>query len=172
MNTKNNKRRQATREHIEQAFIELLQTKEISQITVTEICAATGFNRSTFYANYVDIYDLADKLRDELESQVNALYDNDIGQMGLDYHKLFCHIRDNQLFYSTYFKLGYDSQHTVDLGSIRHLQLAFPRENLDYHIAFHMAGLNAVIKKWLATGCRESPETMVGILEEEYGTRQ
>ncbi len=166
MNTKNNKRRQATRERIEQAFIGLLQTKEISQITVTEICTLTGFNRSTFYANYVDIYDLADQLRDTLEAQVNELYSDDmVNNVYLDYHKLFCHIRDNQLFYSTYFKLGYDSQHTVDLGSIRPLQLAFPRENLDYHIAFHMAGLNAVIKKWLATGCREAPETMVRIIE-------
>ena len=62
MNVKNNKRRRESQEKIEKAFIELLQTKEIKDITVSEIIQKTQLNRSTFYANYVDIFDLANKL--------------------------------------------------------------------------------------------------------------
>ncbi len=172
MNTKNNKRRQATKERIERVFIELLQTKEISQITVSDICKQTELNRSTFYANYIDIYDLADKIRDRLEEEVNALYENDIAyNCGLDYLKLFRHIRDNPIFYLTYFKLGYDSAHTVDPASISRHQVGFPAEHLDYHIEFHKAGLNAIIKKWLAGGCRETPEEMAKIIRDEYTNR-
>ncbi len=169
MNTKNNKRRQATRQRIEKLFIELLQTRDIAQITVSDICKAAQINRSTFYANYLDVYDLADKLRDELEKEVAALYDNDLW---CDYTKLFHHIRDNQLFYITYFKLGYDSKHTVDLGSLSAKQTGFPSEHLEYHIEFHKAGLNAIIKKWLASGCREAPETMAQIIRDEYTSRR
>ncbi len=173
MNTKNNKRRQATRKSIEKTFIELLQTNEISQITVSEICKRTGLNRSTFYANYVDIYDLADNIRDRLEKEVSDLYENDLGKgFGDDYLKLFCHIRDNRLFYLTYFKLGYDSKHTVDLDSISRNRNYLPNEHLSYHIEFHKAGLNAVIMKWLADDCRESPETMVKIIRDEYLSRR
>ncbi len=172
MNTKNNKRRQATRECIEAAFIEFLQSKEISQITVSDICKRVGVNRSTFYANYLDVYDLADKIRDRLEKEVNELYENDIiYNCNLDYFKLFQHINKNQKFYITYFKLGYDSRHVVDLAKISENQIEIPSDHLDYHIEFHKAGLNAIIKKWLAGGCKESPEDMVRIIQDEYKRR-
>lgn len=173
MNTKNNKRRQATQERIEKEFIQLLQTREITQITVSEICKACSINRSTFYANFLDVYDLADKIRDKLEAEVNQLYDSDIpNNVGMDYLKLFHHVRDNQLFYNTYFKLGYDSKHTVDLGRLTKINPGFPAENMQYHVEFHRAGLNAILKLWLASGCRESPETLAKIIQDEYTNRR
>ncbi len=171
MNTKNNKRRQATRESIEKVFIELLQENEISQITVSDICKLTGFNRSTFYANYLDIYDLADKIRDRLESEVDALNINDMIFAENGYLNLFRHIKDNRLFYITYFKLGYDSRHSVDLSAVASNREWAPKENLEYHVEFHKAGLNAIIKKWLASGCKESPESMAKIVQDEYKKR-
>ena len=36
---------------------------------------------------------------------------------------------------------------------------------IDYHIEFFMAGLNAIIKKWLQNGCQESPEEINAILK-------
>ena len=172
MNTKNNKRRQASKESIEKAFIQLLQTKEISQITVSDLCKKTELNRSTFYANYLDIYDLADKIRDKLEAEVNKLYENElVFNCGNDYLKLFQHIKENQIFYITYFKLGYDSEHIVNLDSISKQQISFPSDSLEYHIEFHKAGLTAIIKTWLASGCDKSPESMVKIIQDEYANR-
>ncbi len=168
MNVPNNKRRQASREKMERVFIEELQTREIGEISVSDICKKTGLNRSTFYANYLDIYDLADKIRDRLEGEVNALYENDtFNNCGNDYLRLFRHIRDNQIFYKTYFKLGYDRK-PVDLSLLAPEKRPFPEAEMGYHIAFHQAGLNAVIKKWLASNCREEPEMMVKIIEDEY----
>ena len=66
MNVKNNKRRRESQEKIEKVFIELLQTREINDIAVSDIIKMTGLNRSTFYANYIDIFDLADKVREAL----------------------------------------------------------------------------------------------------------
>lgn len=173
MNIKNNKRRQTTRESIEKAFIELLQTREISRITVSDICKITGYNRSTFYANYIDIYDLADTLRKKLETEINELYGEDtFNNIGTDYIKLFKHVKENQIFYNTYFKLGYDSMHTVDLGLLTQENMLFPEKDMTYHIEFHKAGLNAIIKKWLASGCDKSPEAMVKILQDEYTNRR
>ena len=74
MNTINNKRRKESQEKIEKAFVSLLQTREIKEITVSDIIKMTGLNRSTFYANYLDVYDLADQLRAELESQFTELF--------------------------------------------------------------------------------------------------
>lgn len=172
MNTKNNKRKQASKESIEKTFLELLQTREITQITVSDICKKADLNRSTFYANYLDIYDLADKIRDKLENEVNELFENELFyNCGNDYLKLFQHIKENQIFYITYFKLGYDNKKVIDLGNISQHQTFFPADNLEYHIEFHKAGLNAIIKKWLASGCDKSPETMVKIIQDEYTNR-
>ena len=62
MNVKNNKRRKESRAKIEAVFLDLIQDKELNQISVSEICKKSGLNRTTFYANYVDIYDLADNI--------------------------------------------------------------------------------------------------------------
>ena len=108
MNTANNKRKRQSIEKIEKVFIELLQTKELSEIHVSDICKQAQLNRTTFYANYTDVYDLADSIRDKLENDLLA-----IGFNSNDYLKLFRHIRENQLFYRTYFKLGYDDNYKI-----------------------------------------------------------
>ena len=76
MNVKNNKRRRESQEKIEKAFIELLQTREIKDITVSDLIKMTELNRSTFYANYIDIFDLADKTREKLENDFSNLFAN------------------------------------------------------------------------------------------------
>ena len=44
-------------------------------------------------------------------------------------------------------------------------------EHLKYHIEFFRNGLNAIIKLWLAGGCKESPEEMAEMLKSEYRGR-
>ncbi len=173
MNVKNNKRRLASREAIERTFIELLQKKEISEISVSEICKLTGLNRSTFYANYTDIYELADKIREGLENEVASLYENEASSKYIadDWLRLFYHIRENQLFYKTYFKLGYDTD-KIDLQKFGLNDMIFPEKYMEYHIEFFRAGFNAIVKKWLAGGCTESPEEMSEILKSEYSDRK
>lgn len=56
MNMKNNKRKRESMQKIEPVLVEFLQTKELNQISVSDICKKAGLNRSTFYANYIDIY--------------------------------------------------------------------------------------------------------------------
>ncbi len=173
MNKKNNKRRQATVDKIEQVFVQLLQTKALSQITVSEICQHAEINRSTFYANFMDVYDLADKIRDKLEAEVEALYQHDFisPATGNDYLRLFQHMRDNRLFYITYFKLGYDTAHQVNLYDLYQANVYFDQTYIEYHLAFFKAGFNAMVKLWLERGCRESPEEMAEILKSEYQCR-
>ena len=149
MNTKNNKRRRESIEKIEHIFIELLQTKQLNEITVSDICKKAGLNRTTFYANYLDIYDLADKIKEHLESELEHLYqDEHINHFNSnDYLKLFRHIKENQLFYKTYFKLGYDNNYKILLYDTKQAEKYFNNKHIDYHIEFFRQGLNAIIKK-------------------------
>jgi len=172
MNVKNNKRRRESHEKIEKAFIELLQSREIKDITVSDIIKLTGLNRSTFYANYLDIYDLADKTKEKLETDFSKLF--------ADYHsfkehsgalKMFTHIKENQIFYKTYFKLCYDEKHLISIYDTKRAEKEHIDSNIKYHIEFFRNGLNAIIKIWLAGGCQESPEEMAEVLKREYRGR-
>lgn len=173
MNTKNNRRRRESVERIEKAFMELLQTRELSEVTVADICKLSGLNRSTFYTNFADLYDLADRVREHLEDEVNRLYEADKARQinSNDYLRLFRHIRDNQLFYRTYFKLGYDNQFKLKYYDVHQAQRHFDNRHIEYHVEFFRSGFNAIVKLWLVGGCRETPEEMEEIIRSEYRGR-
>ena len=169
----NNIKKKKSQQKIEKIFIELLQIKDIQDISVSDICKLAKLNRSTFYANYSDIYDLADKLKDNLYQEVVKIYSNEREEKkhSYDFLKLFHHINDNQLFYNTFFKLNYDNDYKHFEDFINYdmfKQLYNDETELDYHITFFMGGLNSIIKKWLKNGCKESPEQINKILIDEY----
>lgn len=174
MNTPNNKRRRESVERIEKVFIELLQTRELGEIRVSDICKGAGLNRTTFYANYADIYSLADSIRDKLEKSVAELYreERDTGVNSHDYLKLFRHIQENQIFYRTYFKLGYDHNYKILAYDTQLAQEHFQNRFIEYHVEFFRSGLTKIIKMWLEKGCQESPEDMVDIIKSEYQGRR
>lgn len=173
MNVKNNRRRRESQEKIEKAFIELLQTHEIKNITVSDLIKLTNLNRSTFYANYADIFDLADKTRRKLEQEFSDLFaDYDSIHKHTGALKMFRHIKENQLFYKTYFKLCNEDRHLISRYDPNRAQMEHFDSNLNYHIEFFRNGLNAIIKMWLADGCKESPEVMAQVLKQEYRGRQ
>ena len=47
-----------SRQMIKKAFAEMLNEKDIAKITVTDIVEKAGISRGTFYAHYMDVYDL------------------------------------------------------------------------------------------------------------------
>lgn len=172
MNIKNNKRRRDSQEKIEKVFVEMLQTQEIKDITVSDIIKTTGLNRSTFYANYIDIFDLADKTREKLENDFSKLFaDYDYFTERTGALKMFKHIKENQIFYKTYFKLCYDEKLLISIYDKKRAEKEHMDNNLKYHIEFFRNGLNSIIKLWLAGGCQESPEEMAEVIKQEYRGR-
>ena len=170
MNKVNNKRKKDSKLKIEKVFLELIQTKEINEISVTDICKRANLNRTTFYSNYIDIYDLADKIREKLEKDVFNLY-NDVREnryVSDNFLKLFRHIQKNQIFYKTYFKLGFDKSFIIKEYDYKQAYQIYGIDKIDYHIEFFKAGLNAIILRWLNNGCIESPEEMIEIVKSEY----
>lgn len=174
MNTPNNRRKRESIERIEKAFVELLQTRELLQIRVSDICKGAGVNRSTFYANYADIYALADSIRDELESNLSGLYEQEItsGCNSNDYLKLFQHIKENPVFYKTYFKLGYDNNYKIIRYDYALARQHFQDRFIEYHMEFFKSGITRIIKMWLENGCQETPGDMYEIIKSEYRGRK
>lgn len=62
---KENRRATYSKRVIKESFIELLDQKPLSKISVKEICEMADVNRCTFYSYFEDIYDLHEKIMQE-----------------------------------------------------------------------------------------------------------
>ena len=173
MNTPNNKRKKASQEKIEKTFLQLIQTKDVDNISVSDICKISNLNRSTFYANYIDIYDLVEKVRIRMINEYANIFTNDseAGQNPNSYLKMFTHIKENQIFYRTYFKLNFDVTSKITYFDKELAEHFYNNKYIDYHCEFFKAGITAIIKMWLNNNCRETPEEMVEILTSEYNKK-
>ena len=81
MNDKLSKTTEQTIKNFFDAYAQIQIVKAIEQISVKEICQKAGYNRSTFYKYFLDIYDLRQQLEDMLVSKVHnpllhTYYDN------------------------------------------------------------------------------------------------
>lgn len=145
---------------MEKVFINLFQNKELNEISVSEICKLAGLNRTTFYANYPDIYGLADSIRDKLENSLSELYQNEITQgfNSHDYLKLF--IISETIKFSLKHILNLDMIIITRLSNTMSiLRRSIFKINISNIIwRFFKSGITQIIKLWLQNGCKESPE--------------
>lgn len=172
MNKVNNKKKKTSQEKIKKAFLQFIERYEINEITVTDICKLASINRSTFYSNYLDVYDLAEKIKEEMFHNVLELYKEEASHKkhSYDYLKLFKHMKENQSYYKILFKLDFDfskyyNNHLEEQEALKFYQTT---KHLEYHMEFFKAGMNAILRKWIHNDCKETPEEIAEILKSEY----
>ena len=69
-----------SRHLIKQAFAELLNEKDMAKITVTDIVERANSSRGTFYAHYLDVYDLYSAILSNIVEAIDEAFD----KMGMD----------------------------------------------------------------------------------------
>lgn len=69
-----------SRQLIKQAFAQLLNEKDMAKITVTDIVERAGISRGTFYAHYLDVYDLHIAIQNNMMETI----DNTLNTVGID----------------------------------------------------------------------------------------
>lgn len=180
MNKKSNQRYQETKQKIEICFQELLEKKEIKDVTVSEICRMSNIHRTTFYGHYEDVYDLMQHMVQQAYQEMMSFFisDDDKMTMGDGLRNLFMYIRENQVFFRRFLEgytdVTFQEEQTPELlvraskDIMRTLNYKNNRELL-YHQTFFSEGLKAVIRMWIAKGCQEAPNEMAEIIVREYG---
>lgn len=182
MNTKNNQRFQQKEADIRQVFMELLTHSRIDKITVSEICKKAKINRSTFYAHFIDVYDLLEKTDIEMSKKmVGAFTDHNAKSIGEGFENLFQFIKDNADFYVAYFNNAGNSSilnvvlpDTITDGVVTLIQeLGYKSmEEYRYHECFFKSGISGLLKLWLNNGCKETPHELSDIIYREYNQKQ
>lgn len=172
---KGNRRIIYTKKTIQESLITLLKTKDIHQITVTDICKLADINRGTFYAHYKDAFDLLQSMEDEFFSQIvmyisetptdkysDLLLLNVLDLIVL--HKdlckiLLCRHRDNRLLDKLIFIAN-----KANLEHIYNYTGKLDNTYTDYYIKYVVGGCVAIIQSWLENDMPQSPQEIVKII--------
>lgn len=177
MNQKNNQRFQETDKRIRDFFVKSLEEKNISQITVREICEGVGINRSSFYLHYQDIYAVLEAVCEEIGKEMFEDFNEAALHSQLYFSKEYLlvvlqHVRKHYTLYRAYvenvgmqqIEKGYQILFT-EIFKPYFRRLGIESEHrMEYYFQFIKAGFFAVIGQWMRYDCEESPEEMVEII--------
>lgn len=174
---KNDPRVRYTEMIIKKAFLEFLQQKPMSKITVREICEKAEINRSTFYKHYLDCYDLMNKLKEEALEQFDTLMAETEGREALPaILSILKAIQSNQVLLSliTQDRGSGEFTHQIVQSCFRYLDLHLPvspergwgerQKKMGY--AFLTGGVSSVIQYWIQSGCKEPSEQIAAAIME------
>lgn len=178
----------ATAARMDEAFLELIEKKDFTYITVKEICEKAGVNRSTFYLHYENIGDLLAESAQHIIDEFVAFMPHDtmefLGKLqGRPLEELYLITPEYLTPYLTYIK-----EHrcifraTVEQASALRMNDAYrelnryvlapilnryqvPPDNQRYMMQFFISGIMAIINEWLKDDCKDSIEYIVSIIQ-------
>lgn len=173
---------------MDEAFLELLEHKDFAYITVKEICAKAGVNRSTFYLHYETIGDL-------LSESVKYMNDRFLQHMQFDAVNIVSrlhtcspdelylitpkylmpyleYIREHKKLFCT----AIENADVLCLDDIyarmfRHVftpileRLQVEERDRTYLMAFYMQGLLAILTQWMRNDCEDSIEYIISMIQ-------
>lgn len=172
-NQKVDRRVKYTKMVLKESYINLLEKKDISQITVKEICEDADINRATFYSHYTDVYDLHKKIENELLENINA-YLSQLYQKGKKVNeidlteKIFVYIKENaklcRILLSERGDLSFQKKVMIlvydkivnDLTDNNMIS----REDAEYVYSFAIIGCVGIVQKWFDDNMKKSPRFM------------
>lgn len=174
---------------MDQAFLELLDRKDMEYITVKEICEKAGVNRSTFYLHYENIGDLLSEsiryMNDQFLEHMNLVSEDYVSRIGeCPVSELYLvtpeyltpyleYIAQNKRLFRTALKksslLELDKTysqmvHHVFVPILERFQIAEPYHR--YMIEFYIHGLMAILSEWLKNDCRDSIRQISEVMEQ------
>lgn len=177
-----------TARRMDDALVSLLLEKDLSYITVKEICARAGVNRSTFYLHYESIADLLA----ETAAMIQARFHHSSPQEIADAARSIAVAPREELFFMTdrwllpYLEFVRENKHIyraihAQMGAFDgerayrqfFLSVFSPvlsrygvaEEQHEYIMAFYRHGLVAILLKWVEGDCAESAEQIAGIIK-------
>ena len=177
---KEDRRVRRTKKLLTQALTQLLQEKQINEITVKELTDLADMNRGTFYLYYKDMFDMLEKIEDGMFEALDAIISlhehDDVSQQTkpilLD---LFDFIEENQEVCRVLLSPHGDMNFLHRLNEVVREKClkAWPdirkekgEADFDYHYSFVVFGCAGIIRAWVNRNCPESAEKMA---EMAYG---
>ena len=179
----------ATAARMDEAFLALLEKKDFAYITVKEICAAAGVNRSTFYLHYETLSDLLAESTEHMTRQFQAYMAHDseafIAKLRTcPQEELYLVTPEYLTPYLRYirehrrlFRTAMENAQLLGLSAaydrmFRHVltpildRCGVLEEERAYRMAFYIHGLMAIITEWLKRDCADADERIISVMQQ------
>ena len=174
--TRPNQRVAITKRMLEEALLDLLRTKTIDEISVTELCERAGINRTTFYAHYRIPEDILDEMQQNMMDSFIAI----------EQQKYPNGCKDHLSFYQDLCRFIYDraEEMKILLANVKNidpkkiyalyrnrdtlvstfLQHTFSENEMSLIIAFIAGGVYHLCRAWLIDNIPMSPEEVGALM--------
>lgn len=170
-----------TKKLIKRTMIELMQEKEVQNITVTDICNRADLNRGTFYTYHQDVFSLVSEIENEILDDVTQILD-DAAQSGLGNSKakernmmvrqiLECFSRHRDVIKVVFGDTGYitfqqklKSIFITKFSQIIGISNTVFEDHDGYLAVYITSGMIGIIQEWIKTGFQKSPEEIANIM--------
>ena len=172
---------------MDQALVELLKEKDFKYISVKEICAKAGVNRTTFYLHYETIADLVNETLEQTMRQFQESFPikpeefvpriekaplQDLVLISREYLRPYLtFVQAHQPLYQAAF------ENPAALNTEKHIEDVYqyvllpildrfrgPEEEQVYMMDFFIYGCMAIVRRWVANKCREPVEQIESLI--------
>jgi AcrR family transcriptional regulator len=176
---KEDRRARRTKKLLAQTLAELMQEKQLSEITVKELADRADMNRGTFYLYYKDISNMLESIEDDILNSLNAIFERrelegTAKQRAGILKDLLSAIKENKQMVGTLLSPKGDINFLHRLNDLLHekylqhfkkTDLSISKERLDYQYSFLVFGTGGLIRAWVSRGCKEPADQMAQLLE-------
>lgn len=162
----------ATRKNIIDAFIALSQRKPMDKITISALAAKAGYNRSTFYQYFDDIFDLIADLEDDMLAYIKETI---LPQIGKE--------KTEEIFISSFIKINAEKKDTLQVllkngsfsGKLKEAlipafaaQMNFSPDDQSsvYLVDFYLSGIISILSRWITAEPPISPENYARLMRQ------
>lgn len=171
------RRTRKTKQALQQAILQIIQTKDLDKITVSEVAELADVSRMAFYYHYEDIYDLYHHVEDDFFNEFAKLYDKSESH---DYREnmelLMTFLKNNSNAVKCFSTKSSDRQFNTRFAAVLESQFKeivmyemntnMLSDHLNYMITYHSAGIYAVYMKWIETDFAWSNEDVLNLIKE------
>lgn len=169
-----------TRQQLRHCLAVLLKEKKVQEITVREITEMADLNRGTFYLHYKDVFDLMEKveqdLLDELDTALQKYQAQDLHRKpSMIFTDVFVCVQENaemvQILLGENGDLNFVNQikERVREKCLKDWIELFRTQDsklFDAFNAFIVSGCLGLVTYWLQDGMKESPDELAYIAEQ------
>ncbi|MCL1786432.1 MAG: TetR/AcrR family transcriptional regulator [Defluviitaleaceae bacterium] len=177
---KEDRRVRKTKKALREGLVALLNEKSIRQITVQELAGRVDIHRSTFYANFKDIYDLLSHVEDTMVEEISQIVTADFAFDPAVFFSCLCnYVRDNRqaarLFFAGNTNIAFFERLTelFTAGCIACWQRSEAAGNvsqeMEYYVQFCLSGALGAIGRWVAQDFAYPMDKLVRMLAEVDG---
>lgn len=155
-----------TRSILIDTFLTLSEQKPIDKITVSELSDMSGYNRSTFYQYFTDIYNMLSCIEDDLLIYIKDTVVSQIGKAHSEEFFIDAFIRINaekkkvlKLLFSRH-SVSFSAKLKEALIPLFAAQMNLPvnDEQTIYKLDFYLSGIIAILSRWVTSVKPMAPE--------------